>query len=179
MTVRLHDLTLAGVLQVAFNLREPDREEIFGLLAHDSPVVFAYQVIETIRAGGGRGRVVYLEGEPVAVVGFATFRPSVWQIILFGTEQFRMVALDCLKWIRATGQDLVTNHGGRRLQCESRQGHTEAHKFLHRLGARAEGPPMRMYGKDGSAYQRFVWLVGDNAEQFLELKGKPNVLHAQ
>ena len=174
--IRLHELSMFGVQSVCFNMREPDREEIFNLLDHDSPVKLAYQVIEAIRMNGGRGRVAFVGPTPVAVVGFAMFRPGVWQIILFGTDRFKEAAIHMLRWIRENADDLVTNHGGRRLQCESRQGHDEAHAFLRRLGARAEGPLMRMYGKDGSSYQRYVWIVGDNDHVLLKLKRPEDVL---
>jgi len=52
----------------------------------------------------------------------------------------------------------LSTHGGHRLQCDSRVGHDEAHKMLVAIGARPEGPPMQGYGKDNSAFQRFVWL---------------------
>lgn len=157
----LTDITLPACEYIALSLREPDRIEIFGLLAHDSPIVLAHTLMALFR-NSGRARVAWWNGKPAAIVGFAEYRPGVWQVSLMGTDDFRNVAIDCLRWVRETASDLIENHGGRRLQCESHEDHHEAHRFLERLGAHREGPPMKFYGKDGKSYIRFVWFAGVN-----------------
>lgn len=157
----LTDISQSSCEYIALHLRDCDRMEIFGLRPHDNPLVLAMEMITTFR-NTGRARVAWHDGKPAAIVGFAEYRPGVWQVALLGTNDFRNVAIDCLRWIRETASDLIANHGGKRLQCDSHEDHHEAHRFLKALGAIPEGPPMRFYGKCGSAYQRYVWFAGMN-----------------
>lgn len=173
----LTEITIGSLEYIASNLREPDRLEIMNLMPHDSPVMFAWQAHTMIR-DHGRGRIAWHDGRPAACVSFIEYRPTVWQISLFGTNQFRSVAVECLRWIRDTAPELRDEFGGFRLQCDSRIGHDEAAKFLAALGATKEGPPMRHFGKDGSSYQRWVWLA-DEDTPLLRKKGKPNVLRSR
>lgn len=157
----LTDISQGACEAIAFNLRDVDAREIFGLLTHDNPYRLAFEMMATFR-NAGRARIAWHNGKPAALVGFAEYRPGVWQVALMGTDDFRNVAIDCLRWVRETATDLMLNHGGRRLQCDSHIDHKEAHRFLKALGAIPEGPPMQQYGKDGSSYQRFVWFAGQN-----------------
>ena len=171
----LTDIDFASVTRVCINMRADDAVEIYGLRPHDNPIMLAYEVMAVIR-NGGRGCAAWHEGKPVAIVGFAENWPGVWQVILFATPEFRAVARPVLRWIRDTAADLVENHGGRRLQCDSRFDHEDAHRFLRAVGAHPEGPPMRDYGKDGAAYQRFVWRAGVNDFFIASKKGTADVL---
>lgn len=173
----LAEMDIQSLSYVCMNLRASDRDEIFGLRPHDSPLVLAYEMHAAMR-NSGRGRIAWHDGKPTAVVGFAEFWPGTWQVILAATPDFRHVARDCLRWVRQTATDLIENHGGRRLQCDSHIEHEEAHRFLKALGAIPEGPPMKRYGKTGDAYQRFVWLAGMN-DHFITKKERPDVFHAQ
>jgi hypothetical protein len=165
---RLADIDQHSVEYVCLHLRPADAREALGLCPHDSVVRLGYDVLTTLR-NHGRGRVVWHRGEPAAVIGFAEYRPGVWQAVLLGTDHFPAVARDCLKWFRDTARELRDDFGARRVQVDSHIEHWDAHKFLRALGARPEGPPMRQYGKRGDAYQRFVWLAGEN-DKFISRK---------
>lgn len=165
MTNRLADLDQHSVEYVCLRLRSADRMEVLGLAEHNSPVRLGYEVLTTLR-NHGRGRVAWHAGEPAAVIGFAEYRPGVWQAVLLGTDQFPAVARDCLRWFRATARELRDTLGARRVQVDSHIDHGDAHKFLRALGAVPEGPPMQQYGKNGDAYQRFVWFAHQN-DQFI------------
>jgi hypothetical protein len=162
------DLDVTSVEYVCINLRHMDRLEVLNLADHDSSVRLAQEVYFTLR-NQGRGRIVWHDGKPAAIVGFAEFRKGVWQAILLGTDDFRAVAKDALKWFRITGQEIRDVLGARRVQCDSHINHWEAHRFLRALGAQQEGPPMLAYGKDGSAFIRFVWFARQN-DQWLKRK---------
>jgi hypothetical protein len=152
-------IDLGSISYVCNNMRESDRLEIFGLRPHDSPMVLAYE-IHSVLANNGRGRVAWHDGKPVAVIGFAEYWPGVWQVIMVGTNEFRYVAMDCIRWFRIQAAELMSLHGGRRLQCDSRVSQY-GQGFLQTLGAKPEGT-MKRYGKDGSDYIRYVWLAGEN-----------------
>jgi hypothetical protein len=112
----------------------------------------------------GRGRIAWHDGKPAVLVGFIEQRPGVWYVLMFGTDAFRLAAMKLLRWMRDTITELRDEFAGKRLYCESRVGHDEAHRFLIAMGAEHDGPPMKFFGKDGSAYQRFVWLADDNLD---------------
>ncbi|MEW5705129.1 MAG: hypothetical protein AB1781_11185 [Pseudomonadota bacterium] len=157
----LTDIDLVSLEYVCLNMRPIDAVEIYGVRDHDSPIRLAWEAYHMIR-NRGRGRIAWHNGRPAAVIALTEDRPGVWQIWMFGTGDFKAVAYACMRWARETVADLIENHGGKRLHCESHEAHTEAHRFLRALGAIAEGPPMRHFGKDGASYQRFVWIAGEN-----------------
>lgn len=161
MDAVLTDIDLVSLEYVCLNMRPIDAVEIYGLQSHDNPIRLAWEVYPVLR-NRGRARIAWHQGKPAAIIALTEDRPGVWQIWMFGTSDFKAVAYACMRWARAELADLIEHHGGRRLQCESHEDHHEAHRFLLALGARREGPLMPHYGKDGKAYQRFVWIAGEN-----------------
>lgn len=165
----LTEIDLDSLMFIAFNMRAEDKEEVFALLDHDCPYQLGWQAFSLFR-NRGRSQIAWHKGKPAAVIGITECRKGVWEISMFGTDDFKAVALPCMRWARDTIPDLIINHHGRRLQCDSHINHEAAHRFLKALGARPEGEPMKRYGKDGSTFQRFVWLFGENG--FVSKDGK-------
>ena len=162
-TIRVSEPTYHALQSICLNLREVDAVEIYNLRPHDSWRKLAMEAWHMM-TNEGRGVVAWIGPHPVATVGFVERWPGTWEIMMFGTDDLPKVALPLMQWARKQIKDLVANHGGRRLQCDSRMGHDEAHKFLRALGAVEEGPPQECFGADGSSYQRFVWIWGRNSE---------------
>jgi RimJ/RimL family protein N-acetyltransferase len=165
----LTDIDLDSLMYIVFNMRPEDKEEIYALLPHNEPYQLGWEAFMLFR-NKGRSQIAWHQGKPAAVIAITECRKGVWEISMFGTEDFKSVALPCMRWARDTIPDLIINHHGRRLQCDSHANHEAAHRFLKALGARPEGPPMKYYGKDGSAFIRFVWLFGENG--FVSQNGK-------
>lgn len=160
MTVQLYEPTHAALEYLCFNLRPGDAEEVFGLLNHDAPFRLAWETYHGI-LNHGRGRVAYVNGRPAAVAAFIEMHSGVWQVWMFGTEDFKKGAFPLLKWFRHEANDILGVCRGHRLQCDSRADYAEAHKMIEGMGGVRESV-MRRYGKDGSDYVRFVWLNGEN-----------------
>lgn len=173
---RASDITFDAVLYIAMHLREANKREIFPLRASDSAYALAWEVHSVLNSRG-RGQIAWHNGKPAVLVGVYEPWPTVWGLMMFGTDDFARGAIPALRWLQHTMRDLVDNHGARRLQSETRDGDEEAERFFLRLGARKEGPPMRGYGKDGEAYQRYAWLVHEN-DQFMHGR-KQHVLSAE
>jgi hypothetical protein len=162
MLTGLTDIDYDSVMCVALNMREVDEVEILNVLDIDTKYDFGRLAFGALR-NSGRGRVAWHKGRPAAVIGLIEERPRIWQITMFGTDDLRHVAFLCMRWARETLREFASPpFNGRRLHCDSRVGHDEAHRFLRALGACEEGPPMKHFGKDGGDYQRFVWLIGEN-----------------
>ena len=149
-----------SVDQVCLNMREGDKQEIFSLRPHDSWYALSYECYHTI-LNNGRGVVSWVGGEPVGLGAFTEHHPGVWEVWMFGTDQFVSGLKPLMRWIRDEANDILTTQKAHRLHCDSRSGYEEAHKLIRAMGGVQESV-MRGYGKDGSDYIRFVWIRGEN-----------------
>lgn len=155
------DISHADIEFICLNMRAVDRAEIYAMRPHDSPVRLAWESYHHI-LNNGRGRIAWAKGRPAAVAAFTEDWPGVWSVWMFGTDDFRAAAVPLLRWFRKEANEILSVCNGHRLQCDSRCGHDEAHKMIQALGGIPEGPAMRKFGKDGSDFQRFVWINGEN-----------------
>lgn len=145
---------------IVLNMREADWVEISNLLPHDSKLQFAHEAGHAIRTQG-RGVIAWHDAKPAGLAAFTENRPGVWQVWMFGTNAFRSVAFELMRWVRTEANDILQHCKGHRLQCESRSGYDEAHKMIRALGGELEFT-MRRFGKDESDYHVFVWFNGEN-----------------
>lgn len=157
----LTDITFSAIEYICLNMRDSDREEIFAIRPHDCPLRWAHEAHAAIK-NLGRGRIGWHKGRPAGVFAFTEPWPGAWEIWMFGTDDYRNVAIELVRYARKEANDILTVCNGRRLHADVREGHPDAHKLIKAMGALPEGPPMQAYGKDGSAYQRYVWLNGVN-----------------
>lgn len=156
----LRDVNLYDIEFICLNMREQDKAEIFGLLQHDNAMRLAYEVTHYAR-NSGRGKVAWYDGKPAALFAFVEIRTGVWEIWMFGTDAFKSVALDLMRWCRKEANEILTHSKGHRLQAMSRAGYDEAHKLIRAMGGVEECRHKR-YGKDGADYICFTWLNGEN-----------------
>lgn len=158
----LTEFNLYSFEYICLNMREVDRVEVFGMLHHNSPLQLAYEYAYVIR-NKGRSRIAWSERtkKPAGFAAFTEDWPGMWSVWMFGTDDFKDSAVELLRWFRKEANDILSVCQGRRLQCDSRFDHEEAHKMLKAFGA-VEESRLRGYGKDGSDYIRFVWINGEN-----------------
>jgi len=157
----LTDITLPSIEYICLNIRESDKLEILSLRPHDSELQLAWETFSALR-NMGRGRIAWHKGKPAGLFGFTEAWPGHWEIWMFGTEDYRHVAIDLMRYCRKEANEILTVCNGRRLQADVREGHPDAHKLVTAMGGKPEGPLMLNYGKDGGNYQRYVWLNGVN-----------------
>lgn len=151
---------VTAIEYLAFNMREQDRVEVFGMRPYDNPIRLAWDANQMI-LNTGRGTIAWAKGKPAGLAAFTSNWPGVWDAWMFGTDEFKHVAVELIRWLRRTGNDILSVCEGHRLQCDCRVGHDEAHKMILSLGAVPE-VTLRKYGKDGADYIRYVWLKGEN-----------------
>lgn len=152
--MKLSHCTEACVWDVVENMRERDKEEIYGLRASEDPRF----VVRDVVAMANFSWVAWLDDMPQAVFGGGEVRPGVWSMFAFATDKFPRLALGLTRFARNTViPTLFDKLGAHRLQCESHEKHTDAHKWLKLLGAHVESEK-RGFGKDGSNYLEFVIL---------------------
>ncbi len=157
----IEDIDLLSIEYICYRMREDDRKEVFAIVPHDNPYRLAWETYHTI-LNNGRGRVAWYNGKPAAVAAFVENWPGNWQVYMYGTDDFKAAAVPLLRWFRKEANEILTVCKGHRLQCHSQVGHPEADKMIRAMGGIPEGPPLRRFGKDGSDFQTYVWLNGEN-----------------
>jgi RimJ/RimL family protein N-acetyltransferase len=163
-------IDMYALLSICLNLRDEDKAEIYGLRDHDNPIKLAGEAYYVLYHKG-RGSIAWHNGQPVAVIGFYERWPGCWEAVSFGTEHYKAVGVDLMRYGRKLARELLSSDlGARRLQADSRIDNEQAHAFIRVLGGKPEGPPMRSYGRDGADYQRFVWLRADGDAQLVGLQ---------
>lgn len=142
-----------SVLHVVRNMRERDRKEIYNLRWDNNPFV----IMDAVMAQGDFSWVAWLDDKPQAVFGGAPTHPGVWSMFAFATDEFPRLALGLTRFATKTAiPTLFDKCGAHRLQCDSHEKHTSAHRWLELMGAAKESVK-KQYGKDGADY--FVYTI--------------------
>lgn len=141
-------------------MRERDKAEIYALRDHDNPLQLAMEAHHMIR-NKGRGQIAWWQGRPAAMLAFTEDWPGVWSVWMFGTDDFKNVAIDLVRWARKEANEILKVCAGHRIHCDSLSTYEEAHKLIQAAGGRYECE-FPKYGKGGEDYKRFVWFNGDN-----------------
>lgn len=154
----MNPVSLSAVEYLTLNMRAIDQVEIYGLRAHDSPLLLAREVV--LAASYGKAGVAMHNGRPCGIVGVTPLWPGVWTIWSFGTVDWARGVIAMSRFGKRVLQPFILARGAHRLQCESRFDHFEAHRWLGAMGAKADGL-LQGYGRDGSDYIMFSWRRSD------------------
>lgn len=152
----LTDLDYTALEFIILNMRQRDKDEIYALRPHDNPLQLAMEAHHQIK-NTGRGRIAWWKGKPAACLAFTEDWPGVWSVWMFGTDDFKNVAIDLLRAARKEAVDILKVCAGHRIHCDARSDYKEAHKLIRAAGGREE-VTFPAYGKNGEDYTRFVWL---------------------
>lgn len=140
------------VLHVVLNMRERDKEEIYGVRFDPNP----FLLVNDVMAQASYSWVAWHDGRPIGVGGGAPRHPGVWNMYMFATDEFPRIALGTTRFVRKTVfPQLFGELDARRLQCDSHEAHTDAHRWLEGAGFVKESV-RRAYGKDGADYFHFA-----------------------
>lgn len=154
MKIEFAPLRLADVLHVCQHMRQQDWQEIVNLLpSHiDTPDAIAMACMSMSRFG----LVAYLDGEPIAVAQFAEILNGTWRAGMFGTDDFRKVALPLVGELLRVGVPYAFDECGM-TYCEALADavHAEAHKLLEFVGFENRGI-LEEYGSRGRDIAHFV-----------------------
>lgn len=145
-------------------MRPADAAEIYAVCGHSNPFLLARQTLDATRMGSGV--VALLTGQPVAIVGTQPVHPGVCEAFAYGTSRFPRIALSLTRYVLSVIKPALIEAGFHRLQCKSQSTHTDAHRWLERLGFKAEGT-LKHYGSDGSDFIQF----GATAHVFQHAEG--------
>lgn len=140
------------VFYVARRMRARDREEIGATSWTDEPG----ELVTKVMASGAFRWGVYLDGRPVAMIGATPKWPRVWTAWAFATDDWPRVVLSATRHVRSFMIPALYNAGAIRVEATAMEAHTDARKWLTRLGA-TPGNPLANYGKDGQTFITYSW----------------------
>ncbi|MCP5015840.1 MAG: hypothetical protein GY938_11325 [Ketobacter sp.] len=149
-----------AVEYICNNLREIDKIELFASLPSDNPLILTTETYGAMKRG--HGVVIWVDGLPAALCGLAPdYRnPNMYQVFAFGTDAWKQAVYYVSREAsRMAREELDANENAMRLQADSHEKHTCAHKWLEVLGATRESE-MPHYGRDGATFYRYVWIRG-------------------
>ena len=140
------------VRKICQNLRARDRQEIFATKWTDDPE----EVVAGVIASGAFRWAALVDGEPVALIGARPRWPGVWSMWAFGTDRWPEVVRTLTKHAKRFMMPALMNAGAVRADCHALAEHTDARRWLERLGATAE-TELAAWGKNGQSFVCYVW----------------------
>ncbi|CUW38786.1 protein of unknown function [Magnetospirillum sp. XM-1] len=149
--MNLAELNYADVLRVAANMREWDKKEIYATMWSDDPMDLAEKTMVTA------GAFSWIAGtdRPIACFGAVNPWPGVWTAWMFATDELPKVGLGLSRFVRNNIIPTLRKSGSHRIHAYSMVGHTDAHDWLHLLGAEIE-TTHRGFGRNGEDFHVFV-----------------------
>ena len=151
-------LTYYEALSVARRMRAEDRREITAtrgsLLMEERVAMDCWLSL----AQRGIGYVVYWDSMSVAVIGAIPIHQGVWSVYMFATDLVSKVGLGMTRWAKNNFHSEVVDAGAHRIQCDSIEGHNEAHAWMKTFGAKNEGA-LPKFGIGQETFYRFAWTA--------------------
>ena len=152
--MKLAKADLGSLLYVARNMRQADREEIFATRWTDSPDELAAEAFSQ------RGEFRFVAGDdagvPIAAIGAVPAWDGMWSAWMFGTDRFGEIGRHLTRWVRRAMIPAVVEAGAHRVEARSMATHTDAHRWMERLGAKPEFV-LRQYGREKQDFILFAW----------------------
>lgn len=144
--------TLDTAIHITHRLRQRDREEVFALSHHDSPLVLAHDFIFA-----SEFCYVARKDEPIAICGAQPLHPGVWNVYMVATDRFREIRFSLTKFVKKVMFGSLVETGAHRLEAISLATHHVAHRWLEALGGHQESV-RRRFGKNGEDFVVYAWV---------------------
>jgi hypothetical protein len=155
--MRQNKLVWEDVQYIAENMREWDKKEIYAGTWTEDPYAFT----ETIMRHPEFGWTFGIERPIVCLSAYSPW-PGRWRVSMFATDEFHRIALPLARHIKKKVIPALMPFA-HRVDCESMEGHEEAHKWLELLGAKREDGKLERYGKNEETFFTYRWFVEDVA----------------
>lgn len=143
---------LCDLLYVAANMRQSDRKEIYATRWREEPADVAICALQSAPFC----YTAFHNGEPVAAVGAFPKHPGVWSVWFFATDKWDTVSISVTKFIKRVIIPSLVQIGAHRAECDSIEGHDDAHLWLEFLGAKREHSKP-LYGKNRETFHCYKW----------------------
>ncbi len=146
-----------AVLHVALYIRACDRAEIDACMARYDAADLATRVVALSRFGAVAATD---EGVPAAVVSAAEIHPGAYQVGMFATDRWPMVARGLTRWGLRVLKPAMLAAGGHRAECRSIANYHAAHRWLESLGFVREAA-LPDCGKARETFIQYAWRLSD------------------
>lgn len=163
----IYPLNHPDLLYVASSMREWDKREIYSTRPDESPELLARDIMML----GDFGWIFGVDGEPIVALGAVPIWPGVWSVWMFGTDKLPLVGKKVTSWVRRAMIPALLSVGCHRAECNSMEGHTDAHRWLEHLGAR-RGNKVVAYGKNQENFYNYSWLPDTNIKSRYVFRGR-------
>lgn len=147
-------------------MRDLDRDEILPLTWSGAPEDIAMWAAHL----GGLSNVALAETRPVAAFGAYEIMPKFWNVWMFATDDWPLVAMKVTRTIIREWTPIIFESDAQRMDCWSMDGHDVAHRWLEVLGARREAS-LENYGATGKTFHCYSWT----RDQIVRQGGKTHV----
>ena len=144
--MKLSRLTPEALREVAENMREWDRKEIFATRWEDS----VDDLVRDAMACYDFGWIASHNDKPVCAIGGAPVHPGVWSVWMFATPEFDKIKYSLSRFALRQMKPVLLELGNR-VECRSMEGHTDAQLWLEFLGMTRESV-IPHYGKGGETF---------------------------
>lgn len=149
------------LLYIARNMRPEDRDEIYATRWSEDPNQLVDDCMSVASLPTSHTAMMGLE-RPIAVIGAVEPWPGCWDVWLFATEEFPLIAFSMTKYVRKVFIPALLERGMKRAHCRSIVGHTKNHAWLRENGANLEHERvLKSWGKDGEDFVMFTWFRDD------------------
>lgn len=149
-------LTYENALDVARNMRDADKREIYATRWTESPEDLASDCLRLPDFAW----TFHLGEKPVCAMGAFPSHPGCWSVWMFATNEFRKISIYVTKFALRVMMPALMQAGARRAHCLSIEGHHDAHRWLLLLGAKPESR-LHEFGRNGEDFHFFVWRASD------------------
>lgn len=146
--------TLRDLSYIAANMCQEDKDEIYSQLADESP---EYVALVADQTSPEWKYCAWLDGNPVLAFGLAPVHPTMCIAWAWGTKRKVRAFPEATRFMLETVKKQAIAGGIKRIQADSAEAHTNAHRWLKRLGAKVESE-MPFFGKNGETFLKFVWI---------------------
>ena len=165
-SVELIPAAYGDIVFIARQMRDLDREEIMPLTWSGQPEDLAFWSAHL----GGLSNVALADGKPVAAFGAYEIMPQFWNVWMFSTDDWPLVAMTVTRTILRKWTPIIFESNAQRMDCWSMDGHDVAHRWLEVLGARREAS-LENYGATGKTFHCYSWT----RDQIVRQGGKTHV----
>lgn len=156
-----------AALDVCLNLRPADAREVFAT-RHDDNGYNLFVDLKNAQGAALISEIVWRGGKlgrPVAILGIFGRTPGVATAIMLATDELTAAeGRAAVRRVRRSYTPRLIAHGVHRVDCQSHEAHSDAHRFLAATGAR-RGDVRPAVGREREGFIEFYWLHPSPSER--------------
>ncbi len=150
----LLNLQLEPLRHIIRNLRKRDADEVFAMSDADADGI-ADQLFQ--RRDSGVAWIAWVHNEPVAAFGAYRTHGAHYGLWMIATESWPKVRLGVTRFGVKLLIPFLFDNGMKVGNCLSLSDYPQMHKWIRMIGG-VEDCDLKMFGKNGENFKRFIWI---------------------